>query len=190
MGIYHGDISWGYITKLNMIFGYRTSWCFSLWTKRLVNATRFRKLQQKLRRNSRVQRCSEPGTAKSSGSSWFSRDCHKIHIFWPPAFGETDSRLSQKKLAYLSIGWWFGCHFLHFPINIGNLIIPNDELIFFRGVQPNHQPAKYWSWHFWINWFFRENSQKSLWMADGRRRMSAWPSPSVFPPETFRHFCG
>ena len=28
-------------------------------------------------------------------------------------------------------GWWFGCHF---PINIGLLIIPIDELIFFRGV--------------------------------------------------------
>ena len=31
-------------------------------------------------------------------------------------------------------GWWFGCHFLNFPMNIGNLIIPTDELIFFRGV--------------------------------------------------------
>ena len=39
-----------------------------------------------------------------------------------------------------SSGWWFGCHFLHFPINIGLLIIPIDELIFFRGVAKNHQP--------------------------------------------------
>ena len=31
-------------------------------------------------------------------------------------------------------GWWFGCHFWHFPINIGLPIIPIDELIFFRGV--------------------------------------------------------
>ena len=31
-------------------------------------------------------------------------------------------------------GWWFGCHFLDFPRNIGFLIIPIDELIFFRGV--------------------------------------------------------
>ena len=31
-------------------------------------------------------------------------------------------------------GWWFGCHFLNFPRNIGFLIIPIDELIFFRGV--------------------------------------------------------
>ena len=31
-------------------------------------------------------------------------------------------------------GWWFGCHQFYVPINIGNLIIPIDELIFFRGV--------------------------------------------------------
>ena len=29
-------------------------------------------------------------------------------------------------------GWWFGCHQLHFPINIGLLIIPIDELVFFQ----------------------------------------------------------
>ena len=38
-------------------------------------------------------------------------------------------------------GWWFGCHQFYFPINIGLLIIPIDELIFFRGVQTNHQPV-------------------------------------------------
>ena len=31
-------------------------------------------------------------------------------------------------------GWWFGTSIWHFPRNIGNLIIPIDELIFFRGV--------------------------------------------------------
>ena len=31
-------------------------------------------------------------------------------------------------------GWWFGCHFFNVPINIGNFIIPIDEVIFFRGV--------------------------------------------------------
>ena len=36
---------------------------------------------------------------------------------------------------------WFGCHEFYFPINIGLLIIPIDELIFFRGVaQP---PTRY-----------------------------------------------
>ena len=29
-------------------------------------------------------------------------------------------------------GWWFGCHEFYFPINIGILIIPIDELIFFQ----------------------------------------------------------
>ena len=42
---------------------------------------------------------------------------------------------------YLS-GLWFGTmEFYDFPINIGNVIIPTDELIFFRGVgQP---PARF-----------------------------------------------
>ena len=31
-------------------------------------------------------------------------------------------------------GWWFGCHEFYFPRNIGLLIIPIDEIIFFRGV--------------------------------------------------------
>ena len=31
-------------------------------------------------------------------------------------------------------------HLDYFPINIGLLIIPSDELIFFRGVAKNHQP--------------------------------------------------
>ena len=39
-----------------------------------------------------------------------------------------------------SSGWWFGPFFI-FPY-IGNFIIPIDELLFFRGVLPNHQPAK------------------------------------------------
>ena len=30
-------------------------------------------------------------------------------------------------------GWWFGCHVWHFPINIGNFIIPIDVHIFQRG---------------------------------------------------------
>ena len=40
-------------------------------------------------------------------------------------------------------GWWFGCHEFYFPIHIGNLIIPIDELIFSRGVAKNHQPDMY-----------------------------------------------
>jgi hypothetical protein len=38
-------------------------------------------------------------------------------------------------------GWWFGTmDFYDFPFRKGNVIIPTDELIFFRGVGLNHQP--------------------------------------------------
>ena len=39
----------------------------------------------------------------------------------------------------ITTGWWFGTCFI-FP-SIGNVIIPADELIFFRGVGLNHQPV-------------------------------------------------
>ena len=47
-------------------------------------------------------------------------------------------------------GWWFGCHFWHFPIYWVAIIIPIDELIFSRGVAKNHQgsnhqPDSHWS---------------------------------------------
>ena len=41
---------------------------------------------------------------------------------------------------YIYTGWWFGT-FFYFPIVYGNVIIPIDEFIFFRGVGWNHQPA-------------------------------------------------
>ena len=40
-------------------------------------------------------------------------------------------------------GWWFGCHEFHFPRNIGFLIIPTDEVIFFRGVETTNQMFMY-----------------------------------------------
>ena len=52
-------------------------------------------------------------------------------------------------------GWWFGCHFWHFPRNIGLLIIPIDELIFFRGVaQPPTSEGSHNSdsSHLWRDW--------------------------------------
>ena len=36
-------------------------------------------------------------------------------------------------------GWWFGCHQFHLPIYWVSIIIPIDELIFFRGVQTTNQ---------------------------------------------------
>ena len=41
-------------------------------------------------------------------------------------------------LEYIS-GWWFGTWILCFH-SVGHVIIPTDELIFFRGVGWNHQP--------------------------------------------------
>ena len=41
-------------------------------------------------------------------------------------------------------GWWFGTFFI-FPY-IGNVIIPTDELIFFRGVGI---PPNQLCWEFW-----------------------------------------
>ena len=44
-----------------------------------------------------------------------------------------------KHFIICSSAWWFGCHEFYFPINIGLIIIPIDELIFFRGMAKNHQ---------------------------------------------------
>ena len=38
-------------------------------------------------------------------------------------------------------GWWFGCHQCYFPIYWVAIIIPIDEVIFFRGV--NQPPIRY-----------------------------------------------
>ena len=44
----------------------------------------------------------------------------------------------------LMTGWWFGCHQFYFPINIGNLIIPIDELIFFQRGGPGPPTSYGW----------------------------------------------
>ena len=46
--------------------------------------------------------------------------------------------VSVALLTLLAVGWWFGCHEFYFWIYKGlGIIIPNDELIFFRGVGKN-----------------------------------------------------
>jgi hypothetical protein len=45
---------------------------------------------------------------------------------------EKSLKKSRSVLVVLMTGWWFGTFFI-FPY-IGNIIIPNDKLIFFRGV--------------------------------------------------------
>ena len=47
----------------------------------------------------------------------------------------------QTLQSYTISGWWFGCHFLF--SHILGIIIPIDELIFFRGVALAHQPDLY-----------------------------------------------
>ena len=47
--------------------------------------------------------------------------------------------------------WWFGCHFWHFPVNLG--LLSSSQLtfiIFFRGVQSNHQPDYYLQWEIYL----------------------------------------
>ena len=41
-------------------------------------------------------------------------------------------------------------HQFYFPINIGFLIIPSDEVIFFRGVALAHQPDMYETCYFTV----------------------------------------
>ena len=50
--------------------------------------------------------------------------------------------------------WWFGCHFWHFPINIGNVIIPIDFHIFQRGGPGPPTSSVFFCW-FWavVLWF-------------------------------------
>ena len=58
--------------------------------------------------------------------------CSAILIFIP-------SHIHPIPYGYI---WWFGCHFLYFPIYFPT-IIPIDELIFFRGVNLAHQPGMF-----------------------------------------------
>ena len=42
------------------------------------------------------------------------------------------------------VGWWFGHEFYDFPYIIGNVIIPTDEVRFFRGVGQPPIPVFFW----------------------------------------------
>ena len=92
-------------------------------------------------------------------------------FFFFPTHVAKSRILNHVLLISTSTGWWFGCHqFGIFPINIGLLIIPIDELIFFRGVAKNHQPE-----HLVTNPCVENNGKQlrpgSLWKR-GRHR---WP---------------
>ena len=54
--------------------------------------------------------------------------------------GHARSKWTGKIPSKPMIGGWFGCHFLYCSLRVGFLVIPNDEVIFFRGVALAHQP--------------------------------------------------
>ena len=49
------------------------------------------------------------------------------------------------RIPIVRTGWWFGTWIL-FVHSVGKFIIPTDEVIFFRGVGWNHQPARFAAW--------------------------------------------
>ena len=57
--------------------------------------------------------------------------------------GPTWANIYEENGKYFS-GWWFGCHQFHFPINIGNLIIPLDSYFSEGWPWPTNQ---LFSWH-------------------------------------------
>ena len=65
---------------------------------------------------------------------WVRRWFFEMEFFACPRIDSVPGTLEVKLSHPKKTAWWFGCHFWHFPINIGNFIIPIDELIFSRGV--------------------------------------------------------
>ena len=73
-----------------------------------------------------------------SKKCWKSAGNHRTDTGWSSWFS-----LVPWSSDLILAGWWFGCHQFYFPINIGNVIIPIDEIIFFRGVGIlAHQPVR------------------------------------------------
>ena len=81
----------------------------------------------------------------STSVEWASKKHHSSPMFNNVHQGELHPQVAKsigKSYSFSSLsGWWFGCHLDYFPINIGFLIIPIDEVIFFRGVA--HPPTSY-----------------------------------------------
>ena len=68
------------------------------------------------------------------GRYWFRTWKGKCEHFILENICRLQTSLSDFQCSNRIPGWWFGCHEFYFPITIGLLIIPIDELIFFRGV--------------------------------------------------------
>ena len=64
-------------------------------------------------------------------------------VLGPHPSAKREAWVHERERGNSSSGWWFGCHQFYFPRNIGNVIIPIDELVFFIGVETNHQPVMF-----------------------------------------------
>ena len=109
-----------------------------------VNTSKFREYPMLTHRNHldrtdrNLDQKSGPGPWKSPGQKWATSARHVIDpievIFVTRTLGERRSFICSAYRYQCLTGWWFGTVFFIFPY-IGNVIIPTDELIFFRGVQ-------------------------------------------------------
>ena len=67
------------------------------------------------------------------------------HPFWiccvPSYHPQFPDFLVLNRMNFIVFSGWFGTKICYFPRNIGLLIIPIDEVIFFRTGWPNHQPV-------------------------------------------------
>ena len=70
--------------------------------------------------------------------SLISNHYHVMFVWLWLQMGLPKDRVPHKYIQIYS-GWWFGCHFFNFPINIGFLIIPVDFHIFQRGGPTTNQ---------------------------------------------------
>ena len=86
-----------------------------------------------------VDRRSNNSICECLGASGHTITCH---IIWqaPNMLSKMESNLQTSFGVYHSLsGWCFGCHFWHFPRNMGFLIIPTDFHIFQRGGPTTNQ---------------------------------------------------
>ena len=84
----------------------------------------------------------------------FMRFCVSVSHYSPGHWLEVLMGISWEHIGHNIFGWWFGT--LFFSINIGNVIIPTDELIFFRGV--GIPPSSYVGIIFKSIWDYQSNS--------------------------------
>ena len=87
-----------------------------------------------------------PVVAYSNSPIWISSATMERHRKQPWRKRSWKGRANKKWWIYRIAGWWFV--FLTFPY-IGNVIIPTDELIFFRSW--NHQPDCLFLWKYGIS---------------------------------------